>query len=542
MYKKACAYCGKEFETNNPRTKFCSGPHFATCCICGKPFEIEKKSQLSAILSGTPPTCSKKCRYVKRGQTTLERHGTMAPGNSKQGREKAKQSMIERYGAPTTLQSKELKNRVKQTTIEKYGVDNPMKNKEIQKKAEATQRKNNNGKLAFNTEESYEHRKEAIINKYGSLHNAGIEARQKAAKTLETEYGYDHPSRIPEFHQKQINTMIERYGKASAFSVPEFREKSKQTMLERYGVENASWSEELVNKAIETETAKNGKSRRVSKVNKAFAQLLDENGITYEMEKIVNKKWYDFYIPSRDLFIEIDPVYTHNYIGNKWNVPADKNYQLMKTNVAEKAGYSCMHVFDWDDWDKVVSIICNTSKVYARNCVVKPITKQEANDFFNKNHIQNSCRGQKACYGLFNDDTLVCAMSFGNPRYNKKYEWELLRFCNLSKVAVVGGASKLFKEFLDDYAPKSIISYCDKSKFSGKVYEALGMALIRETDPNVIWSYNGKKITQNLLNARGYDQLFGTNYGKGTSNEQLMLDHYWLPMCDCGQKVFEWKI
>ena len=34
---------------------------------------------------------------------------------------------------------------------------------------------------------------------------------------------------------------------------------------------------------------------------------------------------------------------------------------------------------------------------------------------------------------------------------------------------------------------------------------------------------------------------FGTNYGKGTSNEQLMLDNGWLPVYDCGQAVYEFR-
>ena len=63
-------------------------------------------------------------------------------------------------------------------------------------------------------------------------------------------------------------------------------------------------------------------------------------------------------------------------------------------------------------------------------------------------------------------------MTFGKPRYNKNYEWELVRFC--SHFQVVGGAEKLFTYFRNRYKPKSIISYCDKSKFIGKVYTNLG--------------------------------------------------------------------
>lgn len=53
-----------------------------------------------------------------------------------------------------------------------------------------------------------------------------------------------------------------------------------------------------------------------------------------------------------------------------------------------------------------------------------------------------------------------------------------------------------------------------------------------------VWSRNSDKITDNLLRQRGYGQLFKTDYGKGNSNEQLMLENGWPPVYDCGQKVF----
>ena len=42
--------------------------------------------------------------------------------------------------------------------------------------------------------------------------------------------------------------------------------------------------------------------------------------------------------------------------------------------------------------------------------------------------------------------------------------------------------------------------------------------------PSKHWYHlNSKRhITDNLLRQRGYDQLFNTNYGKGTNNEELM--------------------
>ena len=45
-------------------------------------------------------------------------------------------------------------------------------------------------------------------------------------------------------------------------------------------------------------------------------------------------------------------------------------------------------------------------------------------------------------------------------------------------------------------------------------------------------------ITDNLLRQRGYDQLFGTSYGKGTSNRQLMLENNFIEIYDAGQSIY----
>ena len=37
---------------------------------------------------------------------------------------------------------------------------------------------------------------------------------------------------------------------------------------------------------------------------------------------------------------------------------------------------------------------------------------------------------------------------------------------------------------------------------------------------------------------RGYDQLFGASYGKGTSNKDLMIQNGWREVYDCGQSTW----
>ena len=135
-------------------------------------------------------------------------------------------------------------------------------------------------------------------------------------------------------------------------------------------------------------------------------------------------------------------------------------------------------------------------------------------------------------------------MTFGTPRYNKNYGWELLRYC--SSKNIVGGAEKIFSHFLKQYNPTSIISYCDLSKFDGTTYAKLGFTLLGKHEPSKHW-FNlktGRHITDNLLRQRGFDQLFGKEYGtygKGTSNEDLMLKHNFIEVYDCGQATYIWN-
>lgn len=44
---------------------------------------------------------------------------------------------------------------------------------------------------------------------------------------------------------------------------------------------------------------------------RSFISILNELGIKYETQKIVGGKIYDFYIPERNLLIEVDGVYWH---------------------------------------------------------------------------------------------------------------------------------------------------------------------------------------------------------------------------------------
>lgn len=149
--KKVCQYCGKEYYHWNGKSKYCEGPHYTTCKICGKQFEITPGVTKTVV-------CSKECKKELTRRTNLERYGTEVPSKNVEVRKKIKAASkeaqpriqatnIKRYGVPVvsqnkdignkishSLRSKESRNKFETTMIKKYGVPYAMQSPELQSK------------------------------------------------------------------------------------------------------------------------------------------------------------------------------------------------------------------------------------------------------------------------------------------------------------------------------------------------------------------------------------------------------------------------
>lgn len=403
--------------------------------------------------------------------------------------DKRKKTCLSKYGTPSASGNVEVQNKVRQTNLDKYGVDNQFKR--------------------------VDYIQECILKKYGSLHEFYSVQNNSREKTFQKLYGVSNPAQIVENRKLAIK-------------------KGRETLRKRYGVESATLLPQVIFHNGNTAT---------SIPNKKFATLLNDNNILFKQEFIISRYSYDFKIDNK--LIEINPFATHN---STWSPFGDKNiktfdYHFNKTLIAKENGYRCINVWDWDNVDKIISLLKDRETVYARKCEIKIINNKLCKEFLNEHHLQGYSKSEiniALCY--CND--IVAVMTFGKPRYNKNYEYELIRYCSCYNV--VGGAEKLFSYFIKNYNPKSIISYCDNSKFGGKVYKQLNFGLRDYGKPSKHW-YNPKTmkhITDNLLRQRGFDQLLGREYGcygKGTSNEELMLQHGFVEIFDCGQSSYIWE-
>lgn len=480
-FKKLCAYCGEPFETNSPQKIYCNRPHYRPCPICGKPVKM-----IDNDFSRPPKCCSTECAHKLRQQKFKPRKCIFC------GKLFTPKSGVQLVCNDIHHDTCEICGKQFIRTISNY----------------------NEHVTTCSPECTREKLKQHSLKKYGTEYPMqSNEVQRNFHAAMKAKYGVEHALQIPNKAKQQQETVI-------------------GTNMQRYGVPYAS----LLPQNIEA------RPNVISTINKDFGKKLNQNDILYEFEKPLKNRSYDIHILNTNVLIELNPTYTHNVIGNHYGKGLDKYYHRDKSQLAENNGYRCIHVWDWDDWNNIVNMIKPAENIiYARKCTVYKINKNIGDEFLNKYYYKGSCRGQLLYLGLVYENELVEIMTFGKPRYDKKFDVELMRLCTKSDTKVIGGASKLFSYATSEYGLSNIISYCDRSKFLGGVYEKLGMKLIRTTPPQEIWSKGTEHVTANLLRSRGYDQLFKTNYGKGVSNEELMLKSGWLPVYDCGQRVYAFK-
>lgn len=484
---------------------------------CQERYGVDNVSQATSVIE-------------KRRATFQERYGVDNPGEIQEAQEKAKQTNLLRYGVENPFQAEEVKKKIRETNLKNLGVEYPTQSKEIQEKIKQVCLDRYGVDSPMRSDEIKDRAKQTSLEKYGTEYPIqSQEVREKAKSTLMKNYGVDNPMHSDKVIQTLKETNLALYGFECTSKAPEVKEKAIKTCQEKYGVDWPCMRPEARNYSND------------SGPNREFAQVLDEHGVGYQREFVIGSYSYDFKIG--DTLVEIDPYATHNSLWGLFDkqkgIPTD--YHLKKSQVAEKAGFRCIHVFDWDDVSKVLSFFEKKQRVYARVCEVREVPSKDCSEYLAKNHLQGSCKGQDIRLGLYLGNRLVSLMTFGKPRYTKSFQYELLRYC--SDCVVVGGAEKLFKHFVSLYQPESVVSYCDRSKFIGLVYSKLGFKIKSVGSPSKHWygTKTGKHLTDNLVRQKGVDYLLKTNYGKGTSNEEILIEHGFVPIYDCGQDTFVWE-
>lgn len=412
-----------------------------------------------------------------------------------------------------------------------------------------------------------------ILNKYNIIKSKDLN-QKRIAETCLKKYGVSRAWNS----EKARETRIKKYGKGDAWNSKESRLKSsitraknKRDKFERMNNElldylNKNKNPKLMNISkdlnipysttsffINEFNLKDYVDYDSSRLETYFKDFLDKYNVEYIQNdrQQIKPKELDFYIPKANLAIEINDIASHNSTLSFRNTSAIRpyDYHFNKTQLAKEKGVHLVHIFEYemidkDKYNKITNYIksilnIDTTRIYARSCEVKEISSKEAREFLDKYHFQNYS-SSNIKLGLYYKNELVEVMTFGKPRFNKNYEYELIRLCTSSSYKVIGGSQKLFKYFLNKYSPKSIISYCDISKFTGDVYEKLGFTLVEYTQPNYVWTNYVNTFPRYLTQKHKLKEMFN-NLNDDYTEDSAMMSHGYVKIYDCGNAKYEFK-
>lgn len=336
--------------------------------------------------------------------------------------------------------------------------------------------------------------------------------RIKIQQTTRERYGVDNVFESPIIRAKADRTKEERYGDKNYNN----REKTSETVRKHLGVD---WpTQHPLVRALAKETRNKSKLLKVkpdviklrnpsnSKPNLKFMKLLEKNNIQYEREFTIQLSRYDFKILNSNILIEINPTITHNSLwtpfGNHEGLKID--YHLNKSNLAEQNGYRVIHIFDWDSYEDIIQMIqleMLNSSIYNNKCYTLNI--QKFNDSIQVELLNSITNGLES-FLLF-------------KRFNENNCYEMINHYQMGNYYIV---NNLFRYFLEIYKPKSVITFCDNSKFISKNYVYLGFKLEEKIE-----------IDRHWYNIKSKEYFIGdvdeSNYSK-----------YLLPVYDCGVDVF----
>lgn len=445
---------------------------------------------------------------------------------------KTKQNMLQKYGVDHAFKSNEVQAKRKHTNLKKYGREHP----------------HPWGSNEFNTN---------IITKYGSIEKYIQSHKHSVSKGLISHY--IETGKIANIIQNIENRFYVECQNIEA--AIDLERKNNHIKLEDLKLQ---WKHVFCGNIFEMaiidgtlnvcpHCKKHGTSYLEQDILTSVLDLTNHLGINviHKDRTVISPKEIDIYLPELKLGIEVNGIYWHS------SDKADNdNHLIEKTLMAEKVGVKLIHIFE-NQWlnnkelilSKLKNIMnLNTGKVYARKCEIKEIDNDTKNDFLTKYHIQGEDKSLIKI-GLFEKEKLVAVMTFGKPRFNRAYDWELIRYCTLSNFNVIGGFSKLFSYFKKKYCfdGYKIISYRDLSWGTNldNVYSKNGFVLKNISKPNYMWASNNSfhylsryQTQKHKLNKLLPIGLFDAHL----SESENMKKAGFLKIFNCGNAVYEFKV
>lgn len=328
--------------------------------------------------------------------------------------------------------------------------------------------------------------------KHGTSTSCGCAMREKSLETKLSRYG-DITVNTKERHRTKEQIEASAYSdKLENFIQNKFDEKPTLYQLaENLGITPAAVGRKIHKFKLEHLINYESNISSIELQVRDIISKLYSGNIEYNVRDIIAGE-LDIYIPELKVAIEVNGSYWHS------SVYKTKKYHQNKTISCAKLGIRLIHIFDYE-WnndntrEKIINILknifnCTSEAVYARDCDIEYIDVNKTRSFLEQYHIQGYT-SSSINIALSYQDEILGVMTFGKPRYDYDNDYEIIRLAYKNGIRIIGGTERMFKHIVADYNIKSVITYVDIAKFTGKSYSKLGFKSDKSmiTSPNYVW-------------------------------------------------------
>jgi hypothetical protein len=439
------------------------------------------------------------------------------------------------------ISGKEIHRKGEETMIKKFGVKSPFQLDNAKKTARL------NHFTGQTSEESRKLRKDKLQQRYGVTCTAQIPTvRDKITKTMNDRYGgyFIASDEAQELRrEKWLKLKIEKlesiYQTKLLSAYTHSKDLHKAQCLLCFTEFNLSVANGIISRCPKCYFVPANRSLKEMELSKFIQSLGFIAETNVKRKELIYPLSLDIFIPEKRIAIEFNGNYWHS------EVHKDKMYHLEKLEKCLEKDIQLIQIFEYEyDINRILvesrlrSLLgCNSKSIGARELKLKPLTKLEAEIFFENNHLQGPVIS-KAVLGLCENDNVFMAIAIGKPRFNKAFDLELLRIATLQGVTVIGGASRLMCEINRLYPNQSFISYHDRRWGLGSFYEKLGFKHSHYSGPGYVYVKGPQIISRFGAWKNRLQKLLGKDYDENLSQSENMTKARYLKLWDCGQKVF----
>ncbi len=255
--------------------------------------------------------------------------------------------------------------------------------------------------------------------------------------------------------------------------------------------------------------------------------------VTYygKNEKKLDKWPVDVFVEEKNLIIEFNGL---KYHGERTR--DIKKYQELSQK------YDYMMIYE-DEWEKKKDLFKNLIKnklkkekpqpIRPRNCIIRLISNNESNEFYEKFHYQGGCNNSLNL-GVFFDEKLVACLSIRKPTRQNSGDYEISRMASDFGYRVHGIWSFLLNHIKEKkLISGKLVSYSDNRLMNGNVYDIMGMKFAYHVRPDFYYVRGVNRFHKSSLRKKFSERTSGLTETKLRQKEGY--SRVW----DLGKKKWE---